>query len=104
MQIGYKYKFCPTYKETTLYGLCIYTGDNTKWKKWYAQEQKRIARNNRVANQHRIPIIRPKKAKPVHVDTGRRDTHYVAKELEVDDREEGMQHHPSNLLNDTCCI
>jgi hypothetical protein len=31
--IPYKYQLKCTFKETCLYGLCVYTGDNTKWKK-----------------------------------------------------------------------
>ena len=86
--MGYKYTFMPTFKETELYGLCIHTGENTKWKKWYKEEKKRIAHQQRRIDAHRIPIIRPKKAKALRSDQDKRQTHYTAAAIDVPEEEE----------------
>eukprot|EP00656_Telonema_subtile_P048169 TRINITY_DN5669_c0_g1_i1.p1 TRINITY_DN5669_c0_g1~~TRINITY_DN5669_c0_g1_i1.p1 ORF type:complete len:798 (+),score=265.49 TRINITY_DN5669_c0_g1_i1:89-2482(+) len=73
----YRMKFQAADPNTVLYGLCVYTGDDTKYRKWEEKEQERWEIKGRGAGGPRRP--RYPKAKKVNVVSEAKATHHSTK-------------------------
>jgi hypothetical protein len=87
-------------EDTVLYGLCVYTGDNTKYMKWKAEDDKKSGLSNARSHGGRDRRPRFQKAKKVNVGTEATKTQHTTKKHEIPTRRKARGEDEESSLSD----